>query len=126
MKPACIKLILPGVLISVILSGSCTHYYHVPNIQNVPLLKEKNEIHFSGSYGGGDESNCIEIQGAYAATEKLGLMANFMSARGGGKSEKDYANGYYFEGAAGYYKAFNQYAIFEVFGGLGARANASK
>jgi hypothetical protein len=30
---------------------SCSHYYYVPSVQNVPLFREKNEYRFSGTYG---------------------------------------------------------------------------
>lgn len=68
--------------LSVLLS-SCSHYYYVPNVQNVPLFREKNEYRISGSYGFGDESSCAEVQAAYSVSDKIGIMTDFMSAKGG-------------------------------------------
>jgi hypothetical protein len=102
-----------------VLLCSCTHYYYVANIQNVPLFREKNEFRFSGTVGGGDESSCIEAQTGYSVTDNIGIMANFMSARGGNVSSKNYGKGNYLEGAIGYYKPEGKYGIFEVYGGLG-------
>jgi len=106
------------LLIAFTLSG-CSHYYYVPNVQNVPLLKEKEEFHLSASLGGGEESVSTEIQAALALTDNIGIMANFMSVKGGNHSENDWGKGLYFEGALGYYKPFEQYGVFEVYGGVG-------
>ena len=102
---------------SVMLS-SCTHYYYVPNIQNVPLFREKNEYRISGSYGFGDESSCAEIQAAYSVTGKIGVMADFMTAKGGKVSDNNWGKGSYFGGAIGYYKPLGKYGVFEIYGGL--------
>jgi hypothetical protein len=109
------------ILISAILFCSCTHYYYVPNLQNVPLFKEKNEIHLSGSYGGGMHSNSIEVQGSYSLPYNIGLMANYLHGRGGDFSNNDYGKGNYFEGALGYYKPFKEFeGVFEIYGGIGS------
>lgn len=107
------------VLFTGVLCCSCTHYYYVANVQNVPLLAEKYEFRVSGFFGGGDESNSIEIQTAYAAGDKIGIMADFMSAWGGDASDQDYGRGSYFDGAVGYYKPFRRNCVFEIYGGLG-------
>jgi hypothetical protein len=98
---------------------SCSHYYYVANVQNVPLLKEKNEFRVSGFFGGWDESNCIELQTAYSVSDKVGIMANFMTAWGGDVSDNDYGKGSYFDGAIGYYKPIKENWVFEIYGGLG-------
>jgi hypothetical protein len=91
----------------------------VPNVQNVPLFKEKNEYRFSGTYGEGDESTCVEVQAAYSVTDKIGVMTDFMSARGGTVSSKNYGKGNYLDGAIGYYKPIGRFGVFEIYGGLG-------
>jgi hypothetical protein len=106
------------VLLAVLLS-SCTHYYYVANVQNVPLFKEINEFRISGSVGSGDESTSIEVQTAYSVTDKIGVMANYMSAKGGNISSNNYGSGNYFEGAVGYYKPFSRFGVFETYAGLG-------
>jgi hypothetical protein len=112
------KTTIATLFITVCLSG-CTHYYYVANVQNVPLFKEKNEIRLSGEYGFGDYSECAEVQAAYSLNKNLGIMTNFMSAKGGSVSGKDYGKGYYFDGAIGYFKTINNHGVFEIYGGLG-------
>ena len=70
-----------GAFILTLLFCCCSHYYYVPNVQNVPLFREKNQYRLSGSYGLGTETKCLEFQGAYSITDKLGIMTNFMSAK---------------------------------------------
>jgi hypothetical protein len=107
------------ILFLIVLLSSCSHYYYVADIQNVPLFKEKNEMRFSGAFATGDESNSIEIQAAYAATDKIGVIANYMHAKGGEIIDRNYGKGNYFEGGAGYYKPIEKYGVFEIYGGLG-------
>lgn len=99
--------------------SSCTHYYYVSNTQNMPLFREKNEYRLSATIGEGDESTCIEAQAAYSLTDKIGVMTNFMSAKGGAVSDKDYGKGTYIDGAIGYYKPIGKIGVFEIYGGIG-------
>ena len=108
-----LMILLPSIL------SSCTHYYYVANVHNVPLFKEKNELRLSGSLGGGDESKCIEVQTAWSVTDHLGIMAGYMSAKGGDVSDRNYAHGNYFEGGVGYFKPLDKWGIFEIYGGAG-------
>jgi hypothetical protein len=113
------KTFFPGLFLSLILTG-CTHYYYVPSVQNVPLLKEKKEFRASVSYSIGEESRCAEIQSAYAVTDKIGIMADFMTARGGEDApDRDWGKGIYLDGAAGYFKPVKEYGVFEIYGGMG-------
>ncbi|HEY5122708.1 MAG TPA: hypothetical protein VIK14_03125 [Ignavibacteria bacterium] len=113
------KLTITTLFLAVWLS-SCTHYYYVANVQNVPLFREKNEFRLSGAYGFGDYSNCAEVQAAYSLTKNIGIMTNFMSAKGGHVSDStNWGKGSYFEGAIGYYKPLGKYSVFEIYGGLG-------
>ncbi len=115
MKKLTIIILLPAILLC-----SCTHYYYVTNVQNIPLFKEKNEVHLSGSFSVGEESECLEVQAAYSLPYNIGIMANYMNARGGSISNNDYGKGNYFEGAIGYYKPFEKYGgVFEIYGGIG-------
>lgn len=107
------------VLFLTVLLSSCSHYYYVANVQNVPLFKEKNELRLSGTYGEGDETRCLEIQTAYSVTDNIGVMADFMSASGGDISSKNYGKGNYFEGAIGYYRPTGKYGVIEIYTGLG-------
>jgi hypothetical protein len=107
------------ILFLAVLLCSCNHYYYVANVQNIPLFREKKEYRFSGIYAFGDESNCIEVQTAYSLSDKIGIIANYMSARGGDVSGKNYGKGNYFDGGVGYYKAIKNHGVFEIYGGLG-------
>lgn len=111
--------LLPGALLFAIFNCGCTHYYYVPNVQNVPLLTESKDLRISGSFGGWDESKCIELQTAYAAGKNFGIMADFMTAWGGKVSEKDYGRGTCFDGAIGYFKPLSEGLVFELYGGVG-------
>jgi hypothetical protein len=106
-------------VLGALLLSSCAHYYYVPNVQNVPLFREKNEYRFSAFYGAGDMSSSGEVQAAYSATNHLGLMANYLSAKGQTSANRNSAKGYCLEGAAGYFKPFGNAAVFEIYGGLG-------
>jgi len=119
------KKLVISVLCTLLLS-SCAHYYYVPNVQNVPLFREKNEYRFSAFYGNGEESSSGEVQAAYSATSNIGLMANFISASGGNSTGQNSAKGYCLEGAAGYFKPFGNAAVFEVYGGLGGGSQNHK
>lgn len=99
---------------------SCTHYYYVPNTQNVPLFRGKNEYRVSGSLAEGEESSCKEIQAAYSVTDHIGIMANFMSAKGGNMSyNTDWGKGNYLDAAIGYFKPVKEFSVFEIYGGIG-------
>jgi hypothetical protein len=98
---------------------SCTHYYYVSNVQNVPLFREKNEYRLSGTFGLGTETKCLEVQGAYSVTGNFGVMTNFMSAKGIENSEESWAKGTYMDVAIGYYKPLPKTGVFEIYGGVG-------
>jgi hypothetical protein len=98
---------------------SCSHYYYVPNVQNVPLFREKNEYRLSGTYGLGTETSCLELQGAYSVTGNFGVMTNFMSAKGIENSEESWGKGTYLDVAVGYYKPLRKSGVFEIYGGVG-------
>jgi hypothetical protein len=99
--------------------SSCSHYYYVQGVHNVPLFKEKNEFRISGTYGEGKESKAFEIQAAYSVTDNIGILTDYMSAHGGDVSDQNYGNGNYFDGAIGYYKPAGNVGVFEIYGGLG-------
>jgi hypothetical protein len=112
--------------LAVILS-SCSHYYYVPNVKNIPLLREKNEGRVSLNFGSGDESTSVEVQAAYALTDNIAVMSDFMSVKGGQSSgEHDWAKGTYFDGAIGYFKPMNTFTVFEIYGGLGSSSQYHK
>lgn len=96
---------------------SCVHYYYAPNAHNVPLLKEKNETKLLVALSGGDEFTGFETQFASAVNDKIGIMANFITASGDNDSES--GSGTYFEVGLGYFKPLGQKFVFETYGGVG-------
>jgi hypothetical protein len=98
---------------------SCSHYYYVSNVQNVPLFRSKSEYRAGGGYSLGDESQCVEVQAAYAAGNKVGVMGNFMTVWGGDASDHDYGKGVYLDGGIGYFKPVGEAMAFELYAGIG-------
>lgn len=113
------KLRLTVILFILVMFSGCTQYYYVPNIQNVPLFKEKDEYRLTIATGAGDESTCTEVQTALSVTDKIGVMVNFMTAKGENSSNENSANGNFLEAAVGYYKPVEKAGVFEVYGGIG-------
>lgn len=89
------------------------------NVQNVPLFRDKGEYRFSGTYSMGTESVCYELQGAGSVTGSMGIMANFMWAKGIDNESDSWAKGPYLDAAAGYFKPIKEHGVFEVYGGAG-------
>jgi hypothetical protein len=108
-----LTLLTAGILIG------CAHYYYVPNVQNVPLFKQKNEYRLSVISGFGESSFSKEIEAAYSITNHFGVMANFISAKDLENDEYSWGKGNYIEGAAGYFKPFGKSKVFEIYGGFG-------
>ena len=94
--------------------------------QNVPLLQEKGEFSGQFSYSassGAWSADGIGLQGAYAVSEKVGIISSFSSLWGTDESQ-DYeweGNGTYFELGAGLFggKQENKF-LYEAFAGVGS------
>jgi hypothetical protein len=110
------------VLCSALIFEGCSHFYYLPSNLNVPLFKEKNEFHGSTSLGVGYRSTGADVQAALSLTNHLAVMANYMSSKYySNNNEDDNLIKYnYFEGAAGYFKQFNTFWVFEVYAGFGS------
>ncbi|MEO6830730.1 MAG: hypothetical protein ABI378_00795 [Chitinophagaceae bacterium] len=114
------KRIIASVILLLILTG-CTHYYYIPNAQNVPLFRDKNEFRVALSAGGGDETNFVGFHSAYAVTNHIGVAANYMYGYGGRKNDgNDWARGHYLDAALGYFQQIDKHGVFEVFAGVGS------
>ena len=112
--------LIPLIVLTATVFTGCTHYYYVPNIQNVPLFREKDEFRLSGSYGAGDESNSFELQGGWSAGKHIGITSSFLSANGHNSNNYDeWGKGSYIDLACGYYTPINEHGVFEVYGGIG-------
>jgi hypothetical protein len=91
----------------------------MPNVQNVPLFKEKNEYRISAGAQNSEDITSLEIQAAYSVSNHIALTANYMSAEGKDNSATKYGKGNYIDAAIGYYKPFRKYGVFELYGGFG-------
>ncbi|MFH1005089.1 MAG: hypothetical protein V1781_06305 [Bacteroidota bacterium] len=114
------KITITIFLLFAVLLCSCSHYYYMSNIQNVPLFKEKNECRLSLAAAAGEEISGTEVQGAYSVTDNFAIMTNFMLAESGDNSKNNWGKGNYIDGAIGYYKPLDEFAVFEIYGGFGA------
>lgn len=109
-----------SLLILFVLSlSSCTHYYYMPSVKNVPLFKEKNEYCISGAVSSAEEIEAKEVQVAYSVSNRFAVMANYMKAEGGNLSSNDWGKGKYLEAAFGYYNPYKKNKVFQVFAGMG-------
>ncbi len=97
---------------------SCAHYYYAPNAQNVPLLKEKKDTKLTVALSSGDEFTGFEAQFATAVSDKIGIMANLITASGN-EDNGESGSGSMFEIGAGYFKPLGKRFVFETYGGIG-------
>lgn len=102
------------IFVLCILSTACSPKFYVPNSQNVPMLQEKGQAIGTLS-GNGDQ---VELQGAYAATNNLGVQVNtgFFIPQ---DEDKGSGSGSFFELGAGYYTQLGDKFTFETYGLLG-------
>jgi hypothetical protein len=61
----------------------------------------------------------VDFQGAYAVTDKIGVMANVYFAGAADRMTGDEGRGRLFEGGVGYYRPVNARSVFETYGGAG-------
>lgn len=103
--------------IAVLAMQSCKIMY-TPNMQNVPLFQEKNEVR--GTVGISD------FQGAYAITDHVGVMLNGQykspswTIQTGSRDYKYESKKYLVEGGSGYFMGLGESGVFEIWGGGGA------
>lgn len=118
------------ILFLILSSTGCVHYYYAPNEANIPLFKEKNTFKGKAGFGGGNNYNGGDIQLAYSASKKIGIIVNsFFAGKkeqvdenfSTGATQEESGKGSYVEVGAGYYKAFGEKKlwIFETYGGAG-------
>ena len=117
-KSTCFRLI---ILFGAFIFESCAHVYYLPGNPNVPLFTEKYEFHGSLSTGGGAITSGTDVQAALSLTNHIAVMTNFMSSKysSNNSNNGNMSKGTYFEGAAGYFKPFYEYGVFEIYGGVG-------
>lgn len=112
--------IISSNLLLMVVFNSCSHYYYMPNVQNVPIFRQKGESRMSIQSGSASEASTTELHAAYAITSRFAIMANYMFVKGGRQGEKNnWGKGKYYEAAFGYYKPLNKKIVFEVYAGGG-------
>jgi hypothetical protein len=101
---------------------SCTHYYYGPNSNNVPLLKQKNDVAVVASFAAASESSGFEFQFADAFANHFGGMLNFYTTQG----KETGSNNSYSKGSAtlieiggGYFTPVADRWVFETYAGIG-------
>lgn len=105
------------ITIGVLLVFSSCKILYTPNMQNVPLMREKGDLGASIAFS--------NAQVSYAITDNIGIIGNgFLRNRSwslGGDIDIWHYNSqrYLAEGGLGYFKNFNDDIIFEVFAGAG-------
>lgn len=116
------NVLISTVLFCAFIFEGCAHFYYLPGNVNVPLFTEKNEFNVSIARGGGSISSGTDVQTAISLTGNFAVMANYMSSNYSFKDpgDENVAKLNNFEGAAGYFKPFSRFWVFEIFGGLGA------
>ncbi len=101
-------------------ASGCNRYYYIPPVQQVPLLKDKNDNSITAYMGGNEDVNCAGLQGAYALSNSIGISGGYTSFWGGdlNSPSKNNGSGNHFDLALGYYqRIFDNYGVFEVFAG---------
>lgn len=88
----------------------------MPSQHNVPLFHEKKEIRVSGAYTTGDDAKGFDVQGGYAVTKNVAVLANVCVINPCKKAD---GSGQLYELGAGYYKPFAKYFVFENYGFVG-------
>lgn len=105
------------LLLSVLFMASCAPTYYKSKTINVPLLEKKNDVHVGGHINGG-----VNIQGAYAATDNIGVTLDLFNYQSNVKTEsngRSSSGKYTYKSAEigiGYFKKLNRLMHFEVYG----------
>jgi hypothetical protein len=109
-----------AIIILLLLTGSCTHYYYAPNMHNVPLFQQKEELHLDLSGSAGNEFTAFEVQAAFSITDNIGIMGNgFVVNRNRELYPDEYGRGHLLEGGVGTFVPIYHNVIFETYFGAG-------
>ncbi len=89
-----------NILFALVLLGflySCTPPLYIPNTTNVPVLKKQGDLHMSYTAG----TNGHDLQGAFAVSDKVGLMVNTSFANEKSSNTTTYHKHSFVEAGAG-------------------------
>lgn len=104
-----------GSLLAVVAVGACTPTYYAPNTQNVPLLRAQGEVVGAVATDG----NRFEAQGAYAATDRIGLQLGGTIFRPSDLDNGNGGSGHLVDAGIGYFAPLNDDFLMEVYGVAG-------
>lgn len=90
----------------IFLATSCTQYYYMPTMQNVPLFNNEKEIKATA----GIDEHATNYQIAYSINKHIAVQCNGMHMSSEVKL---------LEGGVGYYNNLDKYIVFETFAGYG-------
>jgi hypothetical protein len=71
------KSLTPCSFVGLLLISSCSKVCYVPNMHQVPLFRERNEIRAGGAIGGSGVVNAVslkEFQAAYSVADHIAVM----------------------------------------------------
>ncbi len=126
---------IPGILFLLavaMLGSSChmTHYYYMPDPQNVPLFRQKREARLEASTGSsGALLGVRHLEAAYAATDHLGVVADasFFHAKDDVLyTQYEECNSQLLQVGAGCYGKFSEQMLWETYAGYGAGSDRNK
>jgi len=113
MRPSILLVVTTGLIAAV---GACSPVYYVPNSHNVPILQGRGD----GSIAARASTLGIEVQGAYAVNDYIGLMINGAGGHQVNETQQNLGSGdvVFLEGGVGTFKSFGRF-VWENYGLLG-------
>ena len=98
-----------------ITSIACSPKFYTPNTQNTPMLQNKGQA--SATLAG--NGNQVELQGAYAATDHIGIQVNGAAYIPKDQDNGNGGSGKLIEVGAGYFTPLSDKVSFETYGLIG-------
>lgn len=113
--------LFPCIIAIFFLLHGCVPCYYAPSSQNVPLLQKQKDFNLSGAFKVGSLTTGCEFQTAVAATDHLGIIANYSYYTGRqsmfDESKLSDSKSSMLEIGLGYYLPFGEKYVFETYGG---------
>ena len=123
-----LKFFLPVALLCFLTTLTGCFPTYLPNAVNTPLFSEKGEIEADVHAS----LNGWNVQGGYAVTDHVGVIANAQFNRGRvsgldslGVSSEELFKHYFVEGGAGYYGKIGSIGRYGAYGGFGGGSTSS-
>jgi hypothetical protein len=107
------------IIVLVLFVSGCNPVFYAPTSHNLPLFREKHEIHITATGISTDQADGFEGQAAYSITNHFGIIANGSYLSGENETKTRSGNGYLGEFGAGYFKPIGENFVFEIFTGGG-------